>query len=176
MAEQATRYQSPPETIALAQTTMRDIKEALTRNADGEFPGEYARIDWDGINMRPPHTAWQDMDRQQRFELLRDALSESIWSLEPSPKGNQPIDSEKLAGEFVRNEERQLHGEMRHDSVLRFLEDREVSYEDVAERPLDSADEGERHEGERAVSPADLTEQAEPAGQQQRRQRQTIGM
>jgi hypothetical protein len=147
MADKPAQYLSPPESIALARETMREIKEALTRGADGKFPAGYADMDWDGMNMQPHDTAWQDMDMGQRYDLLLHALDESIWSLEPSAKWDEPRDSQKLANEFVRDEERQLHAEMRHDYGLRFLEDRGLKYEDAADLPLDHAAGGGKGQG-----------------------------
>jgi hypothetical protein len=106
MADTAARYNSPPESIALARQAMRTIKEAITKDADGNFPAKYAETDWDGLNMWPPETAWQDMDADARVALLQHALREAIWSLEPSPTGAEPHDYEKLGKEFVEAEER----------------------------------------------------------------------
>lgn len=171
-ADQPAQYDSPPESIELARETMRDIKAALTRGTDGEFPVTYAGLDWDGMNMQPPKTAWQDMDIGERYDLLLHALDESIWDIEKR-------DSQKLALEFVKDEERQLHAEMCHDYGLRFLENRLVSYEDTTERPLDHAagdGKGEGQENTREVSPADLTESIDPASQQGQQQTQRHGI
>jgi len=46
MADNPERYQSRPESIALARETMREIKEALTTDSDGKFPVMYADVDW----------------------------------------------------------------------------------------------------------------------------------
>jgi hypothetical protein len=139
IADTQAQYQSPPDSIALAREVMRDIKEALTRNADGKFPAKYADVDWDGMNLPDPETAWQDMDVGERYDLLRHALDETIWSLVPSARWTEPSDSQKLANEFVTDEVRELHAEWRHDYGLRFLEDRGVLYEDETERALDHA-------------------------------------
>lgn len=134
-------YRSPPETVELARTTMRHIREALTRDAAGRFPPAYAEVDWQGMNLPPPDTAWQDMDMGDRYDLLRHALDESIWGLEhPGRRGDATSDSRQLAAEFVREEQRALNAELRHDETLRRLEGRGVKYEDAAERPLDQAE------------------------------------
>ena len=96
---------------------MREIKEALTKDADGKFPAKYADMDWDGMNMQPHKIAWQDMDMGQRYDLLLHVLNESIWSLEPSAKWDEPSDSQKLALEFVKDEERQAIPDFRSDAV-----------------------------------------------------------
>ena len=80
------------------------------------FPRKYADMDWDGMNMQPPKTAWQDMDMGQRYDLLRHALDESIWSLEPSAKWDEPGDSQKLAIEFVKEDVRQATPGFRADA------------------------------------------------------------
>jgi hypothetical protein len=139
MADQPAQYQSPPQSIAVARERMREIRDALTKDVQGSFPAKHADMDWDGMNLQPPEIAWQDMDMGQRYDLLLHVLDESIWSLEPSAKWNEPSDSQKLVNEFVKDEERQLHAEMRHDYGLRFLENRLVKYENTAERPLDHA-------------------------------------
>jgi hypothetical protein len=91
--------------IELARRTMRDIKVALTRGTDGEFPVDYYDW-WESMNMPPPNLAWQDMDVGQRYDLLVHALDESIWSLVPSDKSEEPRDSQRLALEFVNDDER----------------------------------------------------------------------
>jgi hypothetical protein len=65
---------------------MRDIQEALTADARGTFPANYADVDWDGMNLSRPQTSWQDMEIEARYDLLVHALDESIWSLEPPAK------------------------------------------------------------------------------------------
>jgi hypothetical protein len=167
MADQPERYDSPPESIALARTTMRDVKESLTRDAQGNFPAKYADMDWDGMNLPDPETAWQDMNAGERYDLLRHALDETIWSLVPSARWGEPSDSQKLASEFVTDEVRELHAEWRHDYGLRFLEDRGVRYQDETERALDHAAGG-------MPSPADLVEGNGPASYKQGQQ-QTKG-
>jgi hypothetical protein len=144
LPDKPARFQSPPESIALAREVMRDIKVALTRGTDGEFTAGYSEVDWEGLNMQPPRIAWQDMGIGDRYELLAHALDGSVWSLEPPAAWDEPRDSQKLAAEFVRDEERQLHAEWRHDYGLRFLEDRGVKYEDAADRQLDYGDFAER--------------------------------
>ena len=109
MADQPARYESPPESIELARETMRDIKAALTRDADGNFPARYAEMEWDGMNMQPPKTAWADMDMWERYDLLVHALDESIWSLERA-------DRKELAFEFVKEEARQAMPGFRADA------------------------------------------------------------
>jgi hypothetical protein len=103
------QYQTPTESIELVREIMRDIKTALTRNADGNFPAQYAAMDWDGMNMQPPETAWQDMDVWQRYDLIVHALYESIWSLERSDRRN-------LAVEFVKEDARQAMPGFRADA------------------------------------------------------------
>jgi hypothetical protein len=66
-------------------------------------------MDWDGLNMQPHDTAWQDMDLGQRYDLLRHVLDESIWSLERG-------DSQKLAIDFVREDARQAMPGFRADA------------------------------------------------------------
>ena len=83
---ESTEYDSPPETIALARDLMCEIEEALTKDADGHYPASYAGMDWDGMNMQPPETAWQDMDVYERYDLLEHAIDEAIWSLEKRDK------------------------------------------------------------------------------------------
>jgi hypothetical protein len=112
----AAQYQSPPESIALARETMRDIREALTKDANGKFPASYSDLDWDGMNMQPPDTAWQDMDMGQRYDLLRHSLNEAIWSLEPSAKWGELDDGQKLAMEFVKEDVRQATPGFRADA------------------------------------------------------------
>ena len=93
------KYKSEPEYVEMAQRLMRDIKESLTRDADGNFPAKYAEIDWDGLNEPLPKTAWQEMDANRRWNMLCHCLKEGIWSLEIT-------DGERLAREFVTAEER----------------------------------------------------------------------
>jgi hypothetical protein len=110
MADKPPRYDSPPESIELALDTMRDISAALTKDALGHFPASHAAMDWDGLNMQPHDTAWQDMDLGQRYDLLRHVLlDESIWSLERG-------DSQKLAIDFVREDARQAMPGFRADA------------------------------------------------------------
>ena len=99
-------YDSPPKSIELARQMMSEIKEALTKDADGHFPALYAEMDWDGMNMQPPETAWQDMDVYQRYDLLRHALDEAIWSLEPSPTWDKPA----IARSSPWSSSRKMHG------------------------------------------------------------------
>jgi hypothetical protein len=105
-ADKPAMYESPPENIAYARKTMRELKEALTKDANGEFPASYADVDWDGLNMHPPETAWQDMDIGARYDLLLHALEESHGSLEWSFTGDGPRDSKKLVNEFIRDDQR----------------------------------------------------------------------
>jgi hypothetical protein len=117
--------ESPSESIELARETMRDIKAALTRDAKGDFPPNSAGMDWDGMNMQPPKTAWQDMDLWQRYDLLLHVLDEAVWSLEPSSKWNEPRDSQKLALEFVNDDARQAMPGVRaevYDALMTRLE------------------------------------------------------
>jgi hypothetical protein len=163
MADKPAEYNSPPESIELARKLMREIKEALTTDAQGRFSAKYSEVAWDGINMQPPDTAWQEMDAGDRYDLLLSALDEAIWSLEPSEKWNEPRDSEKLALEFVKEEERQLHAEMRHDYGLRFLDDRGVKYEDATEHLFDHAGEvgnGQERQGPRLPFPGEIVRDA----------------
>jgi hypothetical protein len=106
MADNPAQYQSPPESIELAREMMREIKEAITRDADGQFPAKYADVGWDGIDLPPPEIAWQDMDMGQRYDLLLHVLDEWI-GLEPSAVSGEPRDSKKLALEFVEQDARQ---------------------------------------------------------------------
>jgi hypothetical protein len=125
IADKPAQYQSPPKSIELARELMRDIKEALTTDADGKFPAKYADVDWDGMNMQPEETAWQHMDMGQRYDLLLHALDESIWSLEPSAKWDEMRDSQKLAMEFVKEDVRQATPGLRadaFDAVMKRLE------------------------------------------------------
>jgi hypothetical protein len=114
--DKSARYDSPPESIERARKLMREVKEALTKDADGKFPASYAAMDWDGMNMWRPDTAWQDMDIGQRYDMLVHALDESIWSLEPSDKWDEPRDSQKLANEFVKEDARQAMPDFRADA------------------------------------------------------------
>ena len=107
MADKTVQYQSPPESIELARETMRNIRDALTKDADGRFTAKYAEMGWDGIDMMQPETAWQDMDMGQRYDLLLDVLDEWIGSLEWSAVSGEPRDSQKLAIEFVKGDARQ---------------------------------------------------------------------
>lgn len=105
-ADGPAQYQSLPESIDLARQTMRNVKAALTRGADGEFPA--GNDDWwYSLNMQPPETAWKDMDQGQRYDLLLHVLDESVWSLDSSGRWDEPRDSQKLALEFVEAEQRQ---------------------------------------------------------------------
>jgi hypothetical protein len=107
MSDDPQQYQSPPESIAIARELMREIKEALTKDVDGNFPATYDDRDWAGMNMQPPQTAWQDMNGGERYDLLLHALDESIWSLERSSKWDEPRDRQELAYGFVRDDQRQ---------------------------------------------------------------------
>jgi hypothetical protein len=110
MSDQPVRFNSPPESIDLARATMRDIKAALTSDANGNFPPNAPRwAEWDGLNMQPPKTAWADMDVWERYDLLVTALDESIWELERA-------DRKALAVEFVREEARQAMPGFRVDA------------------------------------------------------------
>ena len=54
-------YQSPPESIAPAREVMREIREALTTDATGNFPARHADMDWAGMNLapqKPPGRIW----------------------------------------------------------------------------------------------------------------------
>ena len=99
-ADQPVEYQSSPEDIAHAREMMHDIKEALTKGADGQFSAKFAEMDWDGMNMWPITTGWRDMDAGERYDLLLHALKETFWDLER-------VDSRKLAFEFVDKDARQ---------------------------------------------------------------------
>jgi hypothetical protein len=126
IADKPAQYESPPESIELARKLMREIKEALTTDADGKFPAKYADMDWDGMNMQDPQTAWQDMDMGQRYDLLRSALEEAIWSLEPSAKVGRLDDSQKLAQEFVQEDGRQATPDFRADVVAGLMAEMEA--------------------------------------------------
>lgn len=93
-------YESPAEYIAEARELMHEIREALTKDADGKFPARYADMDWDGMNMWEIKTGWQDMDWGERYDLLVHALKETIWDLGRS-------DRRSLAFEFIRDDQRQ---------------------------------------------------------------------
>ena len=56
------------------------------------------------MNMKPPTTSWQEMNVDERYDLLQHALEESIWSLEPSGNRDELGDSQRLALEFVEAE------------------------------------------------------------------------
>jgi hypothetical protein len=96
-------YASPPETIARARRLMDDIRAALTRGLDGEFPIEPYDW-WDCTNIKYPEKAWQDMDAGERRDLLRHALDEEIRGLVRPARPGELSDSEKLAKEFVKAE------------------------------------------------------------------------
>lgn len=46
------------------------------------------------------------MDKGQRYDLVLHVLDESIWSIEPSAKWDEPSDSQRLALEFVNDDQR----------------------------------------------------------------------
>ena len=127
-------YRSPPESVKRARDLMRNIREALTRDSHDRFPAIYTDLDWEGMNITPPETDWRDMDDGDRHDLLSHALDEAIWGLEPAPHG-EPSESQKLAMEFLRDEERPLFAEWRDDAVQRHLTDRMVRYEDIPNYP-----------------------------------------
>jgi hypothetical protein len=106
---ESVEYRSPPESIALARELMRDIRTALTKDANGNFPPEFARMDWDGLNMWTIETAWQDMDMWERYDVVVHALDEGIWSLERG-------DRHKLALEFIHQDARQAMPGSRADA------------------------------------------------------------
>jgi len=80
------------------------------------FPDRYAEM-WDSMNMQPPTTAWDEMDTGERYDLLRHALDESIWSLVPAATWDEASDSQKV-GRCVRQggKKRLLHAEIIHDN------------------------------------------------------------
>jgi hypothetical protein len=126
VADRPAQYQSPPESIELARELMREIKEALTTDADGKFTAKYADVEWEGMNMQPEDTPWQHMDIGQRYDLLLHALDESIWSLEPSAKWDEMRDSQKLAMEFVKEDMRQSTPDFRADVVAGLMAEMEA--------------------------------------------------
>ena len=132
VADKPARYDSPPRSIALARETMRQIREALTKDADGKFPASYAAMDWDGMNMQPPDTAWQDLNGGRRYDLLLHALDEAIWSLEPAARWDVPRDSQKLASEFVKEDLRQATPDFRADVVASLMSQLEAFGDEFA--------------------------------------------
>ncbi len=93
------KYESPPEHIEEARELMGNVKAALTKDASGNFPPKYAEVDWGWMNMQDPTWSWQEMDANQRFNMLCDCMEEGIWL--------NPRDSQKLSAEFIRAEERE---------------------------------------------------------------------
>ena len=47
-ADQPAQFQSPPESVKHAGELLADIKEALTKDAEGQFPAKYAEMDLTG--------------------------------------------------------------------------------------------------------------------------------